>query len=75
MDLTYELPKKYFENKKIEYPVVLDPSVWWDSENNIDIRETLNVGGAKNSVIESSSRFMLANLYTGAGTGTGGYGS
>ncbi|MFR7761913.1 MAG: RHS repeat-associated core domain-containing protein [Eubacterium sp.] len=73
--VTYELPKEYFENKKIEYPVVLDPSVWWDSENNIDIRETLNIGGSKSSVIESSSRFMLANLYAGTGTGTDGYGA
>lgn len=73
--ITYELPKEYFVNKKTEYPVVLDPSVWWDSNSNIDIRETLNVGGSVNSVIDSSSKFMLANLYAGTGTGTSGYGS
>ena len=70
--VTYKLPKQYFENKKTEYPVVLDPSVWWDSENNIEIRETLNVGGSANSVIDSSSRFMLANLDSGTGTGGSG---
>lgn len=73
--VTYELPKEYFENEKIQYPVILDPSVWWDSESNIDIRETLNVGPSTSSVIDSAGRFMLANLQSGEGTGTDGYGA
>ena len=71
--VTYKLPKEYFENVETEYPVVLDPSFVWSTSSNVEIRETLNVGASRSSVIDCSNKFMVANL--SGGNGCDGYGA
>ena len=73
--VTYSLPQEYFEDDEISYPVVLDPTIAWNTASDIDIRYTLKVGGSGGSVMDSSNRFMIANLDNGPGTGTEGYGA